>query len=261
MTSGWARTQGVGWLYRLVFPDEEEVQEKSTTRQIFRILEDLMSHKASSKDLATETASLVASNPAAWDDVLGIYLSAAEKVADEDALKALVDYIVQLASLPDAFNESHEALIVDHIGYAGTSVRIEPGEPLVIGDGGKRLWRDLPNFSMNITERFQGKLFLLYLISFPILHTTKGPEQYLDDIRTPANSHTAKTSWGNFNTYLALRAISSDAQTILVLANGVRLARMTLVIALEHSPEQTCQQSINQIIRLVIDLIADFVVL
>jgi hypothetical protein len=163
MTSGWARTQGEGWLYRLVFPDEEEVQEKFTTRQIFRILEDLMSHKASSKDLATETASLVASNPAAWDDVLGIYLSAAEVVADEDALKALVDYIVQLASLPDAFNESHEALIVGHIGYAGSSVRIEPGEPLVLGDGGKRLWRDLPNFSMNITERFQGKLFLLGL--------------------------------------------------------------------------------------------------
>jgi hypothetical protein len=118
-----------------------------------------MSIKASSKDAATNTASLIASNPNAWYDLIGIYLGAAEKVADEDALKALVDYIVELASLPDASNESHEAVIVDHIGYAGASVRIEPGEPLVLGEGGKRLWRDLPNYSMAITENFQGKFF------------------------------------------------------------------------------------------------------
>jgi hypothetical protein len=158
MTSDWARTQGKGWLWRLVGKDNESHSEEST-QQLFHILEDLMSNKASSKDAATNTASLIASNPDAWYDLIGIYLGAAQKVADEDALKALVDYIVELASLPDATNESHEAVVVDHIGYAGASVRIDPGDPLVLGEGGKRLWRDLPNYSIAITENFQGTQF------------------------------------------------------------------------------------------------------
>lgn len=160
MTSDWARNQGEGWLYSLINKDDKELSEESTLWQIYHIIEDLMSHKASSKDSATKTASLVASNPYAWYDVIGICIVSAERVADDNALKALVDYIVELAKLPDAFNETNEAVIIDHICYAGASVRIEPGEPLKIGDSGKKLWRDLPNFSMKITEHFQGKEFL-----------------------------------------------------------------------------------------------------
>ncbi|KAI4921817.1 hypothetical protein J4E90_000244 [Alternaria incomplexa] len=177
-----------------------------------------MTRKASAKDSASKTASLVSSEPKAWYDVIGIYLTSAEKIADEDALKALVEYIVELASLPDAINESHETVVIDHIGHAGASVPIEPGEPLVMGYGGERLWRDLPDLSMELTERFQG------------------PEQYLSDTPSPADLEAAKTLWKNFNAFLALIATSARVQTIPVLANGIRMARMTLVTALEHSP-------------------------
>lgn len=157
MASDWASIQSEGWLYGLVSKDNRELAEGSTQSQLFHIFEDLLSHKAPPKTSAVKTARIVASNPHAWYDVIGIYLTTAEKVADEDALQALVNYIVELASLPNAVNESHEAMIVDHIGYAGSSVRIEPGEPLALGEEGKKLWRDLPSFSMEITERFQGK--------------------------------------------------------------------------------------------------------
>ncbi|KAF2123510.1 hypothetical protein P153DRAFT_328083 [Dothidotthia symphoricarpi CBS 119687] len=226
MTSNWARSQGQGWL-RSLFGQDITEPLKEHPLQIFHILEDLMSHKASSKDSATKTASLVASHPDAYWDLIGIYLGAAVRIADEDALRALVDYIVELASLPNAFNESQEAVVVDHVGYAGASVRIEPGELLAMGDGGKKLWRDLPNFSMEITERLQG------------------PELYLHDIRSPANYETAKTLWRNFNTYLALLATSASAQEIPVLANKVRLACTTFKMALENSPETRVGKNVH----------------
>jgi len=238
MASGWVQIQEEGWLGRLLQGDSGAITKESTLWQLYRVFEDTMTRKTSAKDSTSKTASLVSSEPKAWYDVIGIYLTCAEKIADEDALKALVDYIVELASLPDAINESHETVVIDHIGYAGASVLIEPGEPLVMGYGGKRLWRDLPDLSMEITERFQGKrcpscgtvaLFLGLLVNV-------GPEQYLSDTPSPAGLETAKTLWKNFNTFLALLATSARAQTIPILANGIRMARMTLVTALEHSP-------------------------
>jgi len=238
MASDWVQAQEQGWLDRLLEGGSRAIAKKSTLWHLYRIFEDTMTREASAKDSASRTASLVSSEPKAWYDVIGIYVTSAEKIADEDALKALVDYIVELASLPDAINESHETVVIDHIGHAGASVPIEPGEPLVMGYGGKRLWKDLPDLSMEITERFQGKrcqqcavvaLFINLLVNI-------GPEQYLSDTPSSADLESAKTLWKNFNTFLALWAISARAQTIPVLANGIRMARMTLVTALEHSP-------------------------
>lgn len=157
MASNWAQNQEEGWLCRLVDENPGDMSKVSTVWQLYGIFEDTMTRKVSAKDSASKTASLVSSTPKAWYDVIGIYVTAAEKIADEDALEALVDYIVELASLPDALNESHELVVIDHIGHAGASVRINPGEPLVMGSGGKRLWRDLPDWSMEITERLQGR--------------------------------------------------------------------------------------------------------
>jgi len=218
MASDRVQSQEEGWLGRLLEGDSGAIAKESTLWQLYRMFEDTMTGKASAKDSASKTASLVSSEPKAWYDVIGIYVTSAEKIADEDALTVLVDYIVELASLPDAINESHETVVIDHIGHAGASVPIAPGEPLVMGYGGKRLWRDLPDLSMEITEHFQG------------------PEQYLSDTPSSADLETAKTLWKNFNTFLALSATSSRAQTITVLADGIRMARMTLVTALEHSP-------------------------
>lgn len=157
MTNGWTRTQEEGWLCRLLGENAEKSPKESTVWQLYRMIEEVMSYKTSAKDSATKTASLISRKPKAWFDIVGIDVALAVKLEDEDALEALVDYIVALASLPDAVNESHEPVVVDNIGYGGTSVLIEPGEPLVMGSGAAKLWRDLPGWSMEITEGFQGK--------------------------------------------------------------------------------------------------------
>jgi hypothetical protein len=125
--------------------------------QLHRTIEDVLSFKASTKDAATKTASLISHEPKAWFKFVWIEVALAEKLEDGEALKVLVDYIVALASLLDAVNESHGAVVVDNVGYGGASVTIEPGEPLAIGSGGARLWGDLPDRNIEITESFQGK--------------------------------------------------------------------------------------------------------
>ncbi|RMZ74432.1 hypothetical protein GMOD_00003469 [Pyrenophora seminiperda CCB06] len=205
----------------------EELSRETTLRQIYRTIENAMSHKTLAKDSATKTASLISKDPKVWFDVVGIDVSLAVRLQDDEALRALVDYLVELASLPDAINESDETVVVENIGYGGASVCIEPGEPLVMGDGGAKLWRDLPDWSMVMTESFQG------------------PELWLHDNHSPENSELAKTKWRNLNTYLALRATHARAQNIPVLANGIRLARVTLMMALEHSPESRLGKNVN----------------
>lgn len=150
------RDQEADWISRLLPTQNLLHPDKSTPLDLFRLVGDVMSSRMSPEDAATQTASLVSRDPNTWFDFVGIDVALAERIEDEDALAALVDYLAALASLPDAVNESQEAVIVEHIGYEGASVRIEPGELLVIGDSGKRLWKDLPGWSMNITENFQG---------------------------------------------------------------------------------------------------------
>lgn len=59
-----------------------------------------------------------------WSNVLGLCLDATEKFADENDLRALADYTVELTSLPDTVNESSEAKTLD---AGGETLYIEPG--------------------------------------------------------------------------------------------------------------------------------------
>lgn len=88
---------------------------------------------------------------------LGLHFSAAETLNDEVPLQRLVDYMVELASLPDAINNGTTAQIIEVIERGDSKEkRIEVGEVFELGDDG-RLWRDLPGFGWNLTESFQGK--------------------------------------------------------------------------------------------------------
>jgi hypothetical protein len=65
-----------------------------------------------------------------------------------------VDYIVELASLPNPINEGPGVKTwIRGEGEIIEQVCIQPGEPIFI-DG--LLLRDMPAFAMNVTERFQG---------------------------------------------------------------------------------------------------------
>lgn len=221
MASGWAQTQREGWLRDLYGVDSSDgtrkLPDESVQSQLVSVIDGLLSGTSSPKDSAAKTASLIMSQEdvgTPWSNLLGLYLNAAEKFADEKALRALADYIVQLANLPDAVNEGPEAKILDE---GGRTVRVEPGETVVFEEG--KLWSDLPRLSYNVTESFQG------------------PERYLANLQSPASPEAAKTTWRNLNTCIALVAKSYDAQRIPALAGWARLGLKTLAMALEHSPD------------------------
>jgi hypothetical protein len=172
MASTWTQSHCEGWLARFYgeksgedngdYSDEDTkvLSKESVHWQLVGVIENLLLCNASPKETAAKTASLIVSseNPEiAWSNHLGIYLSAAETFTDEKELKVLVDYIVELASLPDAVNEGPKTKTwtSEQGETVNQEVCVKPGEEIVLSGG--RLWRDLPEFSMNVTERFQGE--------------------------------------------------------------------------------------------------------
>ncbi|KAI4712576.1 hypothetical protein J4E89_002844 [Alternaria sp. Ai002NY15] len=206
MTTEWAKK----WL--------SDSSSTLASKQQLTIIDELLSSKTSPESSASATASLVEVQDDisfALADLVGIYYSAAESCTSSKELELLVAYLVALARLPDAVNRGPEARSWDVPGLEPPP-KIEVGEVIVIE--GKRLWSQLPWFSMYLTEKFQG------------------PELWTHSIRSPATPEVATTKWKDFNTLLALTAHDPDAQTTPVLAYYTRLSRVTLAMALEHSP-------------------------
>ncbi|KAF1849219.1 uncharacterized protein K460DRAFT_415625 [Cucurbitaria berberidis CBS 394.84] len=228
MTSTWAQTQRDGWLCDLYGIDSSDgtrsLPNDSVQSQLVSVLEAVLSGTSSPKDAAAKTALLIMSQVdvgTPWCNLVGMYLDAAQTFGDDKELRALVDYFVELAKLPDAVNEGPGTKTLDIGG--GQIRRIEPGQTVAFEEG--ILWSDLPTFSWNVTERFQG------------------PESYLANLRSPASPEAAKTAWKNINTYLALLASNPAAQSIPRLAGKARLGLMALSIALEHSPDTRLGQN------------------
>ncbi|EDU42401.1 hypothetical protein TUN199_06660 [Pyrenophora tritici-repentis] len=136
MASEWAQSQREGWLCQLYgkdsVDDTRSLPSDSVQSKLVTILEKLLSNQTTPKDAATETASLILSQEdteTLWNNLWGLYLNAAETFGEEQELGALVDYIVELASVPDASG--------------------------------------LPEFSMNVTESCQGPERYLANLSSP----------------------------------------------------------------------------------------------
>ncbi|CZT20214.1 uncharacterized protein RCC_06071 [Ramularia collo-cygni] len=75
----------------------------------------------------------------------------------ESISKRIVDFIIALATLPDAINYSSQpkTATTHHPHVTSGVLTFQPGEPVVFEENGV-LWRDLPNWSMMITETHQG---------------------------------------------------------------------------------------------------------
>ncbi|KAH9882701.1 hypothetical protein J1614_000066 [Plenodomus biglobosus] len=229
MAREWAKSQREGWLSTLYGNDSDDgtrkLSQDSIQSRLVEILEKVMSHKYSPKHAANETASLILSQSdvgTPWNNFLGLYLSAAESLQDDESLSALSDYIVALASLPDAVNESSDEKTLD---TGGRILHVEPGQAFVFDEG--VLWKDLPGFSWNLTESFQG------------------PEKYLSSLSSPASPDTAAKAWRNLNMCIALITQNEDALKILVLAGLGRLGLRTLAMALEHSPSTPLGKNVH----------------
>lgn len=160
MASDWVESQRLGWLAQLYgqeTSDGNKVLEHHTvqSRQL-DILDDLISFRISPEDAASRTASLVLSHAdveTVWLNITGLVISAAETIDDEQIANALIDLLVELASLPDAVNPGPEAMTVNNKDHKPS--KVEPGQQVVMMGG--RLWRDLPQYSWGITETFQGE--------------------------------------------------------------------------------------------------------
>jgi hypothetical protein len=159
MSSTWAQSQRQGWLCNLYGKNHSDgtrtLPNDCVQSQLIGCLDSLLSKRSSAQDAAAETASLIMSQEdvdTPWSNLLGLYLSAAETFGEQDILVLLVEYIVKLANLPDAINEGPVERILDE---GGITRRVEPGQVVVFEEG--TLWRDLPRFQRELTERFQGK--------------------------------------------------------------------------------------------------------
>lgn len=159
MAAEWARTQREGWLCELYGVDNEDgtrvLPPDGVQYNLVSIMEKHLSFDISPSDAAAQTASLIMTQkdvetPAC--NLVGIYYSAVQDIDDENILGVLVDYLVELAGLPDAINKGPETKIV---GTGLGDRYIEPGQPIIFESG--KLWSELPEFGWNLTEILQGK--------------------------------------------------------------------------------------------------------
>lgn len=236
MASEWAKSEREGWLCQLYGIDQDDgtriLPPDSIQSRMVDVLERVMSLDVSPKEGAAQTASLIMEQEdvdTPWNNHLGLHLHAAEVFDDEKVLEALVEYLIELASLPDAIHDGPDSRTFQ-TSYG--TVQIEPGQPIETEDG--RLWRDLPGYPINLTERLQGEytrsrtLILLNL-------TRLGPEQYRKIHGGHKEPLEAMQTWSNINTYVALMAVHPRAKTIPVLAHHARRGLITLAVRTEYS--------------------------
>ncbi|KAF2995804.1 hypothetical protein E8E13_000632 [Curvularia kusanoi] len=217
----WAESQRSGWLCQLYGTGSEDgtrsLPPDCIQSRLLSVLESLLSFAITPSEAAAQTTSLILTQKdvhTPWSNHIGLYYGAAHDFEDGRVLNILVDYLAELASLPDAINEGPEAKTTS---TSFGDKHIEPGQPIVFETG--KLWSDLPEFSWHLTESLQG------------------PEQYLKYHGGRKEPLGAMQAWKNLNTYLALRAIHPKAQSIPAMAGGARLGVRTLAMATEQSSD------------------------
>jgi hypothetical protein len=211
----------------------------NVSTQLIVIIDQVLSSQTSPTASASATANLIQSEhdiTHGLSCLIGLFLFAAERNTSLNSLELLVSYLVELAKQPDAINEGPEPKVWDEGG--GVMHEISPGAPIIVE--GRQLWSGLPMLGWNITEWFQGMSDRRKVYCF-LVHNIKsnwklGPELWTHDLRSPATSEVAAAKWKDLNKLIALIALNPDAQAIPSLAGYINLSRITLSMALEHSP-------------------------
>lgn len=156
-------------------PTQITLDPQSPQWQIIQTFRDVLESNCEPRHAAERLADIVRWTThilTCYNNMWGCFFKAAEHFSDMETLSKLTDLLACLASLPGSINTirdpddpSKKPIIIDD----ETDVEI--------------FWKDLPEFSMNLTERMQG------------------PEAYLAFNATPED---AKRKWTNMNTFVAL---------------------------------------------------------
>lgn len=131
---------------------------------------------------------------------VGLLFKAVEHFSDIKILSKLTDLLACLASLPGSINTTRDPNDPDM-------------KPIIVDGEIETFWKDLPEFSMNLTERMQG------------------PEAYLAFNDTP---ETAQRKWTNMNTFVALLVRNHGTALPELFGGLVVFAFWTLAASLEH---------------------------
>jgi hypothetical protein len=212
---------------------EEFPQPESSQVALLQIFTDALDGKVTPVTAAKQISDWVLSVPdidicydiqSAYDDMLGIVFSSARQLSSRNHLKILADLTVELANLPDVYNNKDKPIEFDLTQFGGGSIVVQPGERIkLLCETGGELWSTLPNFAQFIGDDL-----------------VAGPSRYFRPCTpTPGNppyaTHKAEDKYTNINTFAALIAQQHPPQES-PLSECVHYA-MAVFSYLEHGPD------------------------
>jgi hypothetical protein len=193
-------------------PTQPTLDPQSPRRHIIQTFRDVLESECQSRDAAESLANIIQGTEILYHNMWGSFFSAVEHFSDIKMLSSLSDLLACLASHPGSINTPRNTIPDDSL----QQLTNRTDKLTRVNDEKELFWRDLPHFSLYLTERMQG------------------PEAYLS---RGESDETASRTWSNINTLVALlvRDHSTTFQTLF--STRVEYAFRSLAFTLEHPPK------------------------
>lgn len=193
-------------------PTQPTLDPQSPRRHIIQTYQDVLESRCSPQDAAQRLADTIQGTEILYHNMWGCLFSAVEHFSDIKMLSSLADLLACLAGLPYSINTPRIVVDNDSIGELANQT-----DKLTIVNSEKELfWRDLPSFSLYLTERMQG------------------PEAYLS---RGESDEIASRTWSNINTFVALLVRDHATNFPIQFGTLVVYAFRALADTLEHPPK------------------------
>jgi hypothetical protein len=209
------------WLGRL-YPANTSGEETPSTqptwdpqsprRHIIQAFRDVLESKCQPQEAAERLANVIQGTEILYHNTWGCFFSAVEHFSDIRMLSSLSDLLTCLAGLSYSINTPRDIVANDSVGELAN----QTDKLTIINDEKELFWRDLPNFSLYLTERMQG------------------PEAYLS---RGESEETASRTWLNINTFVALIVRDHATNFPTQFSTCVEYAFISLAFTLEHPPK------------------------
>ncbi|KAI4849527.1 hypothetical protein E4T44_03297 [Aureobasidium sp. EXF-8845] len=193
-------------------PTQTTLDPQSYQWHIIETFRDVLESKCEPREAAERLADIIQGTEIPYHNMWGCFFSAVEHFSDIKMLSSLSDLLACLASLPGSINTPRRAIPIDSLEQPTNRI----DRPTIVNDEQERFWRDLPCFSLYLTER------------------TQGPEAYLSRGESDEN---ASRTWSNINTFVALLVRDHAANFPIHFGTCVVYGFLALAGTLEHPPK------------------------